>query len=131
MGGIDTNQIGVGGGVIQGNLIGTQRDGVSPLPNSGFGGIHLRANGFAVGGTSAGQGNTIALNTGWGVTVASNFSGNSLLGNSIYSNTQLGISLLNLSGTPLANDACDVDTVPGIWGRTTLSSHRHPLRAAT
>ena len=108
---------GSGGGLIQGNLIGTQRDGVSALGNLNFGGIDLRAGGFTVGGTGAGQGNTIAFNTGWGVAVAANFSGNAILGNSIYSNSQLGISLLGVSITPLANDACDVDTVPGNSGQ--------------
>ena len=106
-----------GGGFVQGNLIGTQRDGVSPLGNGNFGGIDLGSTDFVVGGTALGQANVIAFNTGWGVTVALNVSGNSISGNSIYSNSQLGISLLGISPFPLANDACDVDTVPGNHGQ--------------
>ncbi|MDL2719161.1 MAG: hypothetical protein PT977_15570, partial [Acidobacteriota bacterium] len=73
--------------------------------------------GFTVGGTALGQANTIAFNTGTGVGVRLNVSGNSILGNSIYSNSQLGISLIAGSGTPFANDACDVDTIPGNRGQ--------------
>jgi trimeric autotransporter adhesin len=107
-----------GGGVVQGNLIGTQRDGVSPLGNLNFGGAFLRGNGFLIGGTGLGQGNTIAFNTGWGVTVANNNFGNRILGNSIFSNSQLGVSLLGTSGfTPLPNDPCDPPSVAGNLGR--------------
>jgi len=106
-----------GGGLVQGNLIGTQRDGVSPLGNANFGGIDLGSTGFTVGGTAPGQANTIAFNTGSGVDVRSNVSGNSILGNSIYSNSLLGISLVSGSAFPLANDACDVDTIPGNRGQ--------------
>jgi CSLREA domain-containing protein len=106
-----------GGGFVQGNLIGTQRDGVSPLGNGNFGGLDLGSTGFTVGGTGLGQGNTIAFNTGWGVDVRLNVSGNAILGNSIYSNGQLGISLLGISPFPLANDACDADTIPGNSGQ--------------
>jgi CSLREA domain-containing protein len=106
-----------GGGFIQGNLIGTQRDGVSPLGNANFGGLDLGSTGFTVGGTALGQANTIAFNTGTGVGVRLNVSGNSILGNSIYSNSLLGISLIAGSATPFANDACDVDTIPGNRGQ--------------
>jgi CSLREA domain-containing protein len=103
------------GGVIQGNLIGTQRDGVSALGNLNDGGISLIGNGYAVGGTGSGQGNTIAFNVG-GVHIVDNFVGDSILGNSIFSNgVLLGIRLH--TGTPLANDACDVDTLPGNQGQ--------------
>lgn len=106
-----------GGGLIQGNLVGTQRDGVSPLGNLNFGGITINAgNGWAVGGAASGLGNTIAFNTGAGITVQNNTSGHSILRNSIYSNSQLGINLSS-SGTPLANDPCDTDRVPGNLGQ--------------
>ena len=111
-----------GGGVIQGNLIGTQRDGVSALGNLNDGGLSLGGNGdfitnggpFVVGGTSPGQGNTIAFNSG-GVHILNNLFGDSILGNSIFNNGLLGIRLF--SGTPLANDACDVDILPGNRGQ--------------
>ena len=106
-----------GAGFVQGNLIGTQRDGVSPLGNGNFGGINLGSTDFVVGGTGPGQANVIAFNTGWGINVRTNVSGNSISGNSIYSNSQLGISLLGISPFPLPNDACDGDTVPGNRGQ--------------
>lgn len=98
-----------GGLLLQGNLIGTQRDGVSALGN-GQAGVYIPAGtGNAVGGTSPGQGNSIAFNQGFGVWLAgANSFTNSVRGNSIYSNTMLGITLAS-SATPLANDACDVD----------------------
>jgi CSLREA domain-containing protein len=99
------------GGVMQGNLVGTQRDGVSPLGNN-FG-VELLG-GWLVGGTSPGQGNTIAFN-GFGVRVVTNEVGVGILGNSIYSSALTGI-LLGGAGT-LANDPCDVDTIPGNQGQ--------------
>ena len=101
-----------GGGVIQGNLIGTQRDGVSALGNLNSGGLDLAQDGVVVGGTGPGQGNTIAFNSG-GVHIYSNFVGNSILGNSIYSNG----ALLGIRLSSGANDACDVDTLPGNRGQ--------------
>jgi CSLREA domain-containing protein len=109
-GGADLN----GGGAVQGNLIGTQRDGVSALGNANFGGIEL-GSGFVVGGTILGQGNTIAFNVG-GVHIVDNSVGDSILGNSIFSNGVLLGIRLHL-GTPLANDPCDVDTLPGNQGQ--------------
>ncbi len=105
----------LGGGTVQGNLVGTQRDGVGALGNSNFGGINFNGTGFLIGGTSLGQSNTIAFNAGVGVRVQNNAFGHTILGNSIFSNTLLGISLS--SGAPLANDACDVDTLPGNLGQ--------------
>ncbi len=96
-----------GGGIVQGNLIGTQRDGISGLGNN-FG-IQV-ASGFLVGGTSPGQGNTIAFNQNYGVRITNNQTGDGILGNSIFSNGLLGISLS--SGAPLANDSCDTVTAP-------------------
>jgi hypothetical protein len=115
-GGVDAS----GGGVIRNNLIGTQRDGISPLGNLNFGGINLRqgnGNPWLVGGTSPGQGNIIAFHTGWGVIVPLTAIRYSILGNSIYSNSQLGISLRGSSSTPLPNDNGDADTFPGNLGQ--------------
>ncbi len=91
------------GVVIQGNLVGTQRDGVSPLGNN-FG-IRPGVNGNLVGGTSPGQGNIIAFNQ-IGVIVAVGFVNNAILGNSIFNNAFLGIQLTN-GGPPLPNNACN------------------------
>ena len=105
-----------GGLSLWGNLIGTQRDGVGVLGNGQFGVAIPAGSANAIGGTAAGQGNTIAFNQAGGVLVQGpgGFN-NRILGNSIHSNTGLGIVLG--SGTPLVNDACDVDTVPGNLGQ--------------
>jgi CSLREA domain-containing protein len=110
------------GGVIQGNLIGTQRDGTTALGNGNFGGIHLGLNDpVTVGGTSTGDANTIAFNANNGVSVGTNSSMKAILGNSIYANGEddggLGISLLDTSTFPLANDTGDGDSVPGNLGQ--------------
>ncbi len=72
--------------------------------------------GFLIGGTSLGQSNTIAFNAGVGVRVQNNAFGHTITGNSIFSNTMLGISL-SFGHNPLANDPCDADTLPGNQGQ--------------
>ena len=118
---IAAHQTGNGPVVIQGNLIGTQRDGTSPLGNgSGFGGsgVTLLSSNNTVGGSGAGEANTIAFNAGPGVGVANNTDTNRIAQNSIHSNGQLGISLATLTpGIVLANDPLDVDTGPGNNGQ--------------
>ncbi len=110
------------GGVIQANLIGTQRDGTSALGNKNFGGINLGLNDdVAVGGMGPGAANTIAFNASSGVAVQDNSSKKAILGNSIYSNGEdsggLGISLTGGVGGPLANDPGDGDSVFGNLGQ--------------
>ena len=85
------------GNVIRGNLIGTAADGTTALGN-GAAGVVIRgaaSNNNVVGGTDAGQANTIAFNFGDGVQVSAG-TGNGIQGNSIHSNTLLGIE--NVSG---------------------------------
>ena len=104
------------GNVIQGNLIGVAADGVTPLSNS-FQGIHLgEAFNTTVGGTAAGAGNIIAFNgptaetgIGNGVQIFEG-DGNSIRGNSIFSNGRLGIDLGANGITP--NDPGDADAGP-------------------
>lgn len=81
--------------VIEGNHIGTQADGSSALGNGGAGVVIAGgAENNLVGGTTASAANTIAFNGNEGVRVIEEGSiGNSILGNSIYSNTGLGIDL--------------------------------------
>jgi hypothetical protein len=106
------------GGVIQGNLIGTQRDGTSPLPNANFGGIDIGGNGITVGGAGAGQANVIAFNSAGGVDVRDNRSGNRISQNSMHDNVNYGITLCEGCPPPLANDACDlVNQTRGNLGR--------------
>jgi hypothetical protein len=93
--------------VIQGNLIGLQADGESPLGNYGngiaFGGDTW---GNLVGGSASGAANVIAFNHRDGVFINAG-SGNVILGNSLHSNGQLGIDLGDDGVTP--NDADDSD----------------------
>jgi CSLREA domain-containing protein len=110
---------GAGGNKVQGNLIGTQKDGTSALANSGNGdGVFVISGSLdnTVGGTTAGAANTIAFNADDGVEVGGgdpSSTGNRILSNSIFSNSKLGI---NLSGGTedvngvTANDGKDPDT---------------------
>jgi hypothetical protein len=102
--------------IVQGNLIGTQSNGLMPLPN-GFGikiesGFFFPAEMNMIGGTNPGEGNIIAYNNGIGVSVTA-ASGNSIRGNSIHSNAGLGIDLATFDVPPrlgvTANDQGDGD----------------------
>ena len=118
--------------LVQGNLIGTQIDGISPLGNresgitiGGFGFSSLGKNN-TIGGTASGAANVIAFNgssfySGVSVCPYANScptpppTGNAILGNSIFSHARLGIDL----GSPTSgadgvtpNDAGDADTGP-------------------
>ena len=105
----DWLSLGTTGAVIQGNYIGVQADGVAPLGN-GAKGIHIDpVSDNLIGGTGANDGNIIAYNGQDGVTL-NPVAGvnNTILGNSIFANTDLGIDLNNDGVT--ANDAGDGDT---------------------
>lgn len=107
---IEGSDTGATGNQVQGNFIGTQADGTSPLGNS-FHGVLIRVGfgtpGNAIGGTASGAGNAIAFNGGDGVFVESS-TGNAIRRNSIFSNSGLGIDL-GTNGVTL-NDAGDGDT---------------------
>ena len=101
---------------IQGNLIGTDITGKLPLGNA-WCGIDAAgtASDNAVGGTDPFAANVIAFNGANGVNAnGSGETGLAILGNSIYANGNLGISLAGSCqyavGTPVGNDAGDVDT---------------------
>ena len=83
-------------------------------PRTSFGGFGLigtptfaATDDNTIGGTALGAGNTIAFNSDRGVK-ANAGTGNAILGNSIFSNTGLGIDLGGDGVTP--NDAADADT---------------------
>ncbi|MFN0279865.1 MAG: cohesin domain-containing protein [Pyrinomonadaceae bacterium] len=92
---------------IQGNYIGVATNGTSALGNAGAS-LYLQANNTTVGGISTGAGNVIAYSGGLGLQVVG--SGISIRGNSIYSNSNLGIDLGSDNVT--ANDDKDPDTGP-------------------
>ncbi len=85
--------------IVQGNLIGTQRDGSSPLGNGADGVFVTGSREHLIGGEHAGQGNVIAFNRGNGVSllpigaldlIPRNVQ---ILRNSITRNDRLGIDL--------------------------------------
>jgi CSLREA domain-containing protein len=109
-------QIGTGndGYTLEGNLIGTKKDGTSALGNGTNGVTLSSAVDNFVGGFSAADANTIAFNGGDGVQVIGEDTvGNRILSNSIFSNGGLGIDLVggteNAAGAT-ANDTGDRDT---------------------
>ena len=103
----DDDGQGTSGNLIQGNLIGTDLAGTAVLGNGSHGVWIRAASDNAIGGSATGAGNHIAHNGGDGVFVESG-TANAILGNSILSNTGLGIDLSPNGSTP--NDAGDGDT---------------------
>ena len=99
--------------VVAGNRIGTNAAGTAGIGNAS-GGIAITnsAANNTIGGPSGG--NLIAFNTGGdGVNVAADAgTGNAILGNSIHTNTELGIDLLNDGVT--SNDLGDPDPGPNL-----------------
>jgi hypothetical protein len=107
--GIDMVDGGANSTTIQGNLIGTQANGTSSLSNSGNGiQIGGTTNTVLIGGTSNGQGNTIAFNGLDGIAIIGSTTNIAMLGNSVFSNTAQGIDLANDGIT--YNDISDADT---------------------
>ena len=97
---------------ISGNLIGTQADGVSSLPNAAGISIQTNSNSNSIGLETPGGGNVIANNLSAGVIVGTGCIGNGISGNSIFSNglndNSLGIDLAPSGLTP--NDTGDGDS---------------------
>ena len=79
------------GNAVQGNYIGLDAAGAAGIPNT-VGILGASGSGNTIGGTSAGQGNTIAYNTNQGINLVSG-TGNAIEGNSMYSNGSIGIDL--------------------------------------
>ncbi|MDB5349626.1 MAG: cya 2 [Planctomycetota bacterium] len=112
---------------IQGNLIGTDVFGTRQLGNTGFGIQVVGTAGTTVGGTAAGQGNTIAFNVAGagplesaGLRTLSNPLGTNIVGNSFRDNAGLGIDLggdrvtpNGLQVTSLNSDGVGSSTIGG------------------
>jgi len=98
----------VAGTKVQGNRIGRPAVGFQQVSNMD-GGLEVLQNGAIIGGTAAGEGNTISGNNGRGVVVGGSGTGNLIRGNLIRSNgttTQLDLG----NDGPTGNDAGDGDT---------------------
>ena len=108
--------------LIVGNYIGTDAGGTLDRGNRSDDGLEIQGGGNnnTVGGTAAGAANLIAFNQLHGVNVAAG-TGNTILGNSIHSNDQLGIDLGNNGVT--ANDTDDPDAgANGLQNYPTITS---------
>ncbi|MCI0745849.1 MAG: immunoglobulin domain-containing protein [Verrucomicrobia subdivision 3 bacterium] len=118
--GIAIGDSGATGNVIQGNFIGTELDGVSPLGNE-WNCIEIRTTGGAtgtlIGGTESGAGNRLAFaqtgRAGIRIRTGTGNTGILIRGNSIFSNTALGIDVNTTAGVT-ANDSCDGDSGPNL-----------------
>ncbi len=95
--------------VWQRNLIGTQADGVSPLPNDSCGIMIDSSANNIFGGLNEGEGNTIAFSNQAGVAIKAGW-GALFQRNSIHHNKGMAIDLGYDGPTP--NDAGDVDLGP-------------------
>lgn len=93
---------------VQGNYVGVMPDG-TPVGNTGVS-IRVSGSGNTIGGTGAGEGNTLA-HAGWGVSIGAG-TGHTVRGNSIYNHSQAphGIAFDRFSNGPTPNDAGDSDT---------------------
>ena len=122
-----------GGNTIQGNMIGTDRAGVRAVPNN-RGGIVVNASGNRIGGTGAGQANTIAFNGSNGVQVGFSFfsqgiDANPIRGNAIYGNAALGI---DLGGDGVTfNDPPDSDMGPNQFQNFPVIEAAYPSPGGT
>jgi parallel beta-helix repeat protein len=91
--GVFISDSGTTGNVVKGNYIGTNASGTAGLPNGAQGvAIGVGAQDNTIGGTAAGEGNLIAYNEDDGVWVyGTDATGNTIRGNSIHSNGDMGI----------------------------------------
>jgi hypothetical protein len=96
--GVERSGVGIAnasGNTVQGNFIGTQIDGSTPLPNGSHGMLlYAGAANNTVGGRIDGGRNVISSNGGSGVEVRGDAgAGNAVVGNAISDNADLGINL--------------------------------------
>ena len=108
--GVSIRDSGSDSNIVVGNYIGTDVNGTGDLGNGKKGvQIQLSASNNRIGGTVLGEGNIIAFNVQDGIRLLSSAVGNSILGNSIHSNTELGIDLYDGATGVTANDVGDAD----------------------
>ncbi len=107
--------------LVQGNRIGVGANGFTAVGNTGAGILIETGSAISIGGTLAGQANTIANNSGDGVSITGGTAA-AIRGNAIYSNGGLGIDLLGSNGAT-ANDANDVDNGPNNLQNFPVLSH--------
>ncbi len=95
------------GTLIQGNLIGTGKTGSNAIPNSNAG-IANGGTGTVIGGGTAGAGNVISGNDGWGIntggtntTIQGNFIGTNAAGTAALANARSGVNFSNGATTGL------------------------------
>ncbi len=99
---------GVTGNLVQGNYIGTAVNGTAAVGNTLSGVKVANVSSNSIGGTTAEAGNSIGFNGQAGVRVAGLGTGNLILGNSMFTNTGLGIDLNGDGFTD--NDTDDADS---------------------
>jgi parallel beta-helix repeat protein len=98
-GGIAISDPGTSGNVMQGNLIGTDATGRSPLGNLGDGiGITGGASNNTIGGPDPGDGNVVSANGATGIDLSWSTSGNTVQGNRIGTDTSGTLPLGNTAG---------------------------------
>ena len=109
--------------VVQGNLIGTDASGTGNLGN-GSSGININQGALnnTIGGTATREANTIAFNSGDGISMnSSGTDGNQVSGNSIFQNGGLGIDL-DPDGVGTGSGANNDKAAPVITGITPSGS---------
>ncbi|MHB9080190.1 MAG: type VI secretion system tube protein Hcp [Pirellulaceae bacterium] len=118
--GIVVTGAGARGVRLQGNFIGTNRDGTAAIANAQHGVLVENARGVLIGADGDGiaddrEGNIIAYNTSAGISVSGDASqNNSIRGNAIYANGGTGIDLGNDGVTPNDNGNLEAGVVPDL-----------------
>jgi parallel beta-helix repeat protein len=130
--GIRVHGPGAAGVVIQGNWIGTGRDGTEALPNgpattiNGAGILLDSASGVQIGGMEEGARNVISSNNGNGISLSGTATGNEILDNVISANGRSGVLIEGTaaSGTLIAGNVIGTDAlgtldrgnaIMGVW----------------
>ncbi|MCG8460945.1 MAG: right-handed parallel beta-helix repeat-containing protein, partial [Holophagales bacterium] len=116
------------GHLIRGNRIGTDKDGTGDLGNRQAGIVISGASDTTIGGTGAGEGNTIAGNAE-GVVVTGDATGVRISGNSIFDNDGVGIDLDNNGRT--TNDGGNQDADSGANNRQNFPTLESFIRTSS